>query len=271
MAWQAGQDPQIAQWTRMAVLFILILCTRGLGRALDKRRVKMSKAILTIDDVPSRNTPAVFDYLTARKIQPIYYAIGRNMEQYPQEILYLVRNGAIVGNHSYSHPHFSDLTYEECIGEIEKQEHMLDALHQYAGVARRYKLFRFPYIDKGGENKERLQAYLRANGFDRLDDERVLHADYRAKGWGSDIDASFTFDFAEYNVHHKEGVTFEDIIENVKKNQNEGAALRTAETEQIMLLHAHDETEERVSGYYQTLVELAEQCGVAWVSPAFIM
>ena len=80
----------------------------------------MNSALLTIDDIASKNTPAIVDYLNEKRIKAILFATGQNVERYYEEALYAVKNGMIVGNHSYSHPAFSSLTMKECMEEIEK-------------------------------------------------------------------------------------------------------------------------------------------------------
>ena len=123
----------------------------------------MFSALLTIDDIASKNTPAIIDYLDEKKIPVIMFAWGENVERYHDAALYALKKGIIVGNHSYSHPHFSELTFEECVKEIEKCEAILDDLYKEAGVERRFRPFRFPYGDKGGDNKEAIQKYLSDN------------------------------------------------------------------------------------------------------------
>ena len=78
----------------------------------------MNTALLTIDDVPSRNTPAIVDYLNRHGIQAVLFATGENVEKHYEEACYALRHGMIVGNHSYSHPAFSSLPLVQCIEEI---------------------------------------------------------------------------------------------------------------------------------------------------------
>jgi peptidoglycan/xylan/chitin deacetylase (PgdA/CDA1 family) len=82
----------------------------------------MNHAILTIDDIASKNTPAIVDYLNEKGIKAILFATGQNVQRYYEEAMYAVKNGMIVGNHSYSHPAFSKITVEQGIEEIEKCE-----------------------------------------------------------------------------------------------------------------------------------------------------
>ena len=130
----------------------------------------MNPVLFTIDDVSSRNTPAIVDALCERGITAIMFAVGMNVERYWDEAVYAVRKGMIVGNHSYSHKNFSEIPIEEAIAEIEKCEAVLERLYQAAGVERVYRPFRFPYGNKGGENRVALQQYLKEHGFDKVDD-----------------------------------------------------------------------------------------------------
>ena len=108
---------------------------------------------MTIDDVTTENTPKIIDYLSDKGITPMLFSVGQLLETHWSEAIYALKMGAIIGNHTYSHLHFSELTLPECFSEVEKQEDILNELYQEAGVERRYKLMRFPYGDKGGDNK----------------------------------------------------------------------------------------------------------------------
>ena len=66
----------------------------------------MIKAILTIDDIASSNTPALVDYLVFRGIKALMFAEGAHIEKYPDNVIYALQHGMVVGNHSYSHPFF---------------------------------------------------------------------------------------------------------------------------------------------------------------------
>ena len=60
----------------------------------------MIKAIMTIDDIASKNTPAIVDFLKENKIPAIMFAWGESVERYRENALYALKNGIIVGNHS---------------------------------------------------------------------------------------------------------------------------------------------------------------------------
>ena len=42
----------------------------------------MIHALLTVDDVASRNTPAMVDYLRDKGIRAIFFATGENVERF---------------------------------------------------------------------------------------------------------------------------------------------------------------------------------------------
>lgn len=107
------------------------------------------KAYLTIDDGPSEKFTALIDFLAERNIPAVFYNRGDNMEARPDAVLYGIRKGYIMANHSYSHPHFSTLTYEQGCEEIRRTDQILDDLYARAGVRRPGKYFRYPYLDRG--------------------------------------------------------------------------------------------------------------------------
>ena len=76
---------------------------------------QMSKAYLRIDDTPSEITKDFIDYLCEKNIKPIIFAVGENIDNNFDNALYALKKGAVIGNHSYSHGHFSEMSFEECI------------------------------------------------------------------------------------------------------------------------------------------------------------
>ena len=231
----------------------------------------MNTALLTIDDIPSRNTPAIVDYLKEKGITAVLFATGENIERYYENALYALQNGMIVGNHSYAHPHFSSLTLEACIEEIEKCERVLDRLYRDSGVERLYRPFRFPYGDKGGSNQAALQAYFRLNGFHKVDDRHIAYPWWRENGLHTDMDTFWTFDFEEYRMAHEPAFTYASIRNKMADPApQKGAALFAPDNRHILLLHAHDTTEAILPGYYRLFIDCLLENGVAFDRPGFI-
>lgn len=232
----------------------------------------MSKAYLTIDDISTKLTPKFMDYLNERGITPIMFSIGCNIEEHYDEALYALRKGAIIGNHSYSHPHFSEISYEACVEEIEKEERILNDLYQAAGVERKYKIFRFPYGDKGGENKDKIQAYLKEQGFCRIDDSSINYDWYKEWGLNKDIDVYWTFDFSEYQLWFTEGFTYDNVLERIHDTNPEyGGVLLDNEAMHIILMHDHEESDAIMPDYYKTILDYVISQGVEFVEPKFLV
>ncbi len=230
----------------------------------------MKRAILTIDDVPSNNTRAIVDYLNEKDITAVMFAQGDRLERMPENAIYALQHGMILGNHSYSHPNFSALTIEESREEMEKCEEQLERVYKMAGVERKYRPFRFPYGDKGGQNKDALQEFLKQKGFDKLDDSQIPYTWWKESGLDKDIDTLWTFDFAEYNIRKGSGFTLGDVFKRINDpSPASGAAILADGGYHIILLHAHDETEEMVPEYYRRFIEYLLEHGVTFDRPQF--
>jgi peptidoglycan/xylan/chitin deacetylase (PgdA/CDA1 family) len=231
----------------------------------------MNTALLTIDDFASRNTPALVDYLTEKGIRPILFGWGEMIEKHYDEALYAVKKGFIVGNHSYSHPHFSELTTQQAIEEVEKCEAVLNKLYCDAGVERTWRPFRFPYGDKGGNNKDALQQYFREHGFHKVDDRHIPYTWWKESACYKDIDTFWTFDFEEYRLAWNDGFTYASIQ---AKMQNpapvQGAALYGENQRNILLLHDHAETDAVLPGYYRLFIEDMLKNGIVFDEPRFL-
>ncbi|MBE5792524.1 MAG: polysaccharide deacetylase family protein [Clostridia bacterium] len=231
----------------------------------------MIRAILTIDDISSKNTPEIVDFLCEKGIMGVLFARGSNVEKYYAEAIYAVKKGMIVGNHSYSHPAFSAIPLEEGIKDIEKCEKVLDRLYLDSGEERKYRPFRFPYGDKGGENREKFQKYLKDNGFHKLDDRLIPYPWWREGRAKDDIDTFWTYDFEEYRLPWNDGFTKKSVLEKMNRPDSEGfTALYGENKGHILLMHAHDETDKVWPKYYKEMIECAIQNGVVFEKPVFL-
>lgn len=116
-------------------------------------------AYLTIDDSPTRHTDELTQWLVENGIPAVLFCIGtaytdlhllcEGMEQRPEPVLRAIDRGFVIGNHTWSHSRFSNMSYEDMVEEVEKTESMIDSLYRKAGKSRQAKLFRFRDIDRG--------------------------------------------------------------------------------------------------------------------------
>ena len=231
----------------------------------------MSKAILRIDDSPSEMTPEFIDYLEKKQITPVIFALGENIEKYFDNAVYALKKGAVIGNHSYSHPNFSELSFEQAVDEIEHCEKLLDKLYAYANVERKYKLFAFPYGDKGGNNKDKLQQYFKANGFARINDSAIDFEWYKDRKLNVDMDSYWTFDFGEYMLQSIDDPSLDDIFKKVhSEEQKENGALLQKGSTHVIMIHDHPQTNRLIPDYYKTLIDYVTDNGVKFIKPEFV-
>ena len=243
----------------------------------------MTTSYLTVDDIPTRHTPDVIDFLVSLDIKPIMFCWGDRVENYRKEAIYALKKGAILQNHSYSHPFFSELSLEETKREILRNEEILESLYEGAGVKRPFKLFRFPYGDQGGDKKEVLQQFLKDQGFAHIDDRAFNCEWYDEQGQKANRDVLWTLDCAEYNVRPGSGFTFDDVLKKIdgffgkpESGCTGTGAVQSAKapegeaSKNIILIHDHEETEECCPGYFKRQINHIIDCGVRFVDPVVL-
>ena len=228
----------------------------------------MAKILLTVDDIPNKVTIPLLDYLLEQGIRPVMFTIGAEAEKYPEILEYVLKKGIVVGNHSWTHPNFSELSYEECIEEIEKTETLLNAAYANAGVERKYKVFRFPFLDKGGENKEKLQQYLRDNGFTKIDDRGITAPGYIEGNNNNEIDVMCSFDIMEYMIRPGQ-MTIDEILGRIDTAEP-GADPIGDDAEHLVLFHSHEETDAEVPEYYKVIIGHLLEKGAEFIEPKML-
>lgn len=98
---------------------------------------------LTFDDVPDpRYTPQVLRILSANGVKATFFIVGSRAKKHPDLVARIVREGHVIGNHSYNHPQFHKLTMEEYTEQIIRTENLL-----YGIIGYKPKMIRPPYGD----------------------------------------------------------------------------------------------------------------------------
>ncbi|MDH6115354.1 peptidoglycan/xylan/chitin deacetylase (PgdA/CDA1 family) [Kitasatospora sp. MAP12-15] len=96
---------------------------------------------LTFDDGPSpQYTPQVLDVLRDNGVHATFFVCGDNIGLYPDVLRRIAAEGHTVGNHSWSHPDFVDLSDDYVRDQIQRTQ---DAVENVVGRAP--VLFRAPY------------------------------------------------------------------------------------------------------------------------------
>lgn len=173
------------------------------------------------DDGPSEYTEELSRGLKERRVQATFFLLGENMEGRRKMVEELVKDGHLIGNHSYHHVQLNKLSIEEATGEIEKTNRLI---REWTGEAPVY--IRPPYgawsqelekvvdmipvfwnvdsLDWKLQNKEQVLSCL--SGQVEEGDVILMHDGYR-----SSVDAAFAL------VDHlqKQGFVFVNVEEMV--------------------------------------------------------
>ena len=84
------------------------------------------KIALTFDDGPHRcYTPEILDVLDGYGIKATFFVIGENCRENLGIVRRELDSGHEIGNHTYSHPHLTNITAEKLFGEIVCTENIL--------------------------------------------------------------------------------------------------------------------------------------------------
>lgn len=162
-------------------------CAKSTSRLFSATDLNMQSkqakvAYFTVDDCPSNDMVAKVDAVAKRRIPCIWFCRGEFIDKNGFDgLVHAIRQGFIIGNHSYSHPLFSKQSMEQCREEIARTEKLIDEAYRRAERPRPVKLFRFPFGDRGGgrnflkknytleeqEKMNSLQALLKEFGFKR--------------------------------------------------------------------------------------------------------
>lgn len=100
----------------------------------------MKEVALTFDDGPEpEQTEYILALLRKYQIPATFFMIGEKVQAHP-DLVRLVQESeyAVIGNHSWSHPNFHDISIKEQASEIEKGNAATAALNTH-------QLFRYPY------------------------------------------------------------------------------------------------------------------------------
>ena len=144
----------------------------GAGGVTAAAAARRPRVAVTMDDFQLSDFPAlsaaarneaILDALGRQRLQAALFVTARNVET-PEKMNLLRRwdeRGHLIGNHTYSHPHYPSKTFEEFSRDVLRAEELLKPLRRYR------KLFRFPYLKEGKtpEQRDRMRAFLRERGY----------------------------------------------------------------------------------------------------------
>lgn len=86
------------------------------------------KVALTFDDGPSEQTELLLEGLRTRNVRATFFVVGEKIQDYEEVMKQMVRDGNIVGNHSYSHKQLNHVSEKTLREEIDKTNEVLRKL-----------------------------------------------------------------------------------------------------------------------------------------------
>lgn len=106
---------------------------------------------LTFDDGPDAIvTPKILDILKENEIKATFFLLGDRAEAHPEIARRIVEEGHAIGNHSWSHPNFKELSMDEAMKQVMDTQEELNDIIGY-----RPSLFRPPY---GALDEDKVEA-----------------------------------------------------------------------------------------------------------------
>ena len=132
------QECHFSVWWIMLLLIIwLILVTIGsfhirwnyFLKAFHKNdQIGESVIALTFDDGPNKEfTPKVLSLLKNHHAKATFFCIGENVEQHPEILKEIIKDGHLIGNHSYYHKNsFGFLSTSQVVEELENTQKIIE-------------------------------------------------------------------------------------------------------------------------------------------------
>lgn len=123
---------------------------------------KVKQVYLTIDDGPGHYMQGILDKLDKSKGKVTFFIVGQHYNGNSRGHALLVeaiQKGHLIGNHSFSHPNFHNLSQETAKSEIQRTDEIIEKVYADSGIERNpnTKLFRFPY----GATKSSITPFLK--------------------------------------------------------------------------------------------------------------
>ncbi|CCN70628.1 polysaccharide deacetylase family protein [Vibrio nigripulchritudo] len=227
-------------------------------------------AYLTIDDGPSKFMLDKIEFLLKNRIPAVFFCCGSRIEKRFDVVVNAIKSGYIIGNHSYSHKPFSEISLDECVTEIRLTDEIIEEAYRVAGVTRVLRLFRFPFGDKGGLNgpdvyadysidgyrrKNYLQAYLKELGYTQIDMSLVTYPFLRDYNLTEDVDCYWTYDTLDWSIPSKNPIGGVHSLSSAFARMDldeplNRKGLNSGSSEEIVLIHDQPCTHE----YFNPLV-----------------
>ena len=111
-----------------------------------KKKTDEKKIWLTFDDGPEEEvTEFILETLKKFNIKASFFLIGKKIQEFPELTKEIIKEGHIVGNHSFSHLNGFKSKKEEYIYDIELGQKLINEKLVEMGITNKIKIFRPPF------------------------------------------------------------------------------------------------------------------------------
>jgi len=111
-----------------------------------KKKNNEKKVWLTFDDGPEEEvTEFILETLKKLNIKASFFLIGKNIQEFPELTKEIIKEGHVIGNHSFSHLNGFKSKKEEYIYDIELGQKLINEKLVEMGIRNKIKVFRPPY------------------------------------------------------------------------------------------------------------------------------
>lgn len=252
----------------------------------------MKQIYLTMDDAVSENFLFKTEILKKHHIPLIFFCRGDRLDMGEDRInsaAKAISDGLIMGNHLYSHTRVTTLTFETVKDELLKTDRLIDKAYKKAGVERKYKFMRFPYIDRGCgnfpadkgkmkkehidamsesmgliqmtsplpdanealiEHKNKIQELLKYEGFTNPNFDKVKYPWYKETEFYTGYDVNFTMATGDSNLLPK--YRYKGVtMEDLFRDLDKNFKKDPTSAEVVLL---HDYDQEGMPAVFETLI-----------------
>jgi len=224
---------------------------------------------LTIDDAPTDDFVNKVKFLYKNDIPAIFFCIGRSVNRKREkDVIYAIKKGFIIGNHSWNHFNFNELSRTEIRKEITKADKLIDRLYKKAKVEREIKVFRFPFLQKGKKNKSFIQDVLKELGYSQPEFKGINYHWYKSEGHHKDADVYCTYDMMDWIVaigSSEHGIkTLKDLFNRMDEDvPEEWRGLNNKGSNEIFMMH----DDARIKEMFQPLIKRLIKKGIKFELP----
>ncbi len=226
-------------------------------------------ALLTIDDSASIHMGERVDFLASKGVPAVWFCRGDYLAERPEPAIQALKNGSILGNHSWDHAFFSQLSLTEAFDQVDRTDRLIEELQLRAGVVRKVKAFRFPFEPQIGspEHANALQKGLLERGFVPLQVEGVVSAAFLSQSESGNLSWFWTYDTEDWSLVGPDSPEapqrLEAVLARMDKDDPEAACGLNRPGTEIVVMHDHGHT----GAQWQKVVEGLLSKGLRFTLP----